>query len=188
MSAEDDVTGWLEAWRGGDAGARDRVFVRMYAELKRLARSALARHAGHATLQPTALLNEALLRLIEGAAPKLADRSHLASVVARAMRQCLIDRARARLADKRGAGQTVLPLELAVDLAGDDPRRLLELDALLQSLWQADARAAQVVELRVFAGLTIDETASAMDLHPSAVNRDWAHAREWLYEALDGAA
>jgi RNA polymerase sigma factor (TIGR02999 family) len=184
MSEDHDITGWLEEWRAGDVAARDRVFGHMYQALKRMARSALQRHDGHATLQPTALLNEALIKLIEGAAPQLDSREHFSSVVARAMRQILIDRARAHLADKRGAGQSALPLDLAVDIAGTDAVRLIELDNLLAQLWLDDARAAQVVELRVFAGLTIAQTAEVMAVHPSVVNREWAHAREWLHEQL----
>lgn len=186
MSEEQDITGWLEDWRAGDAAARDRVFSHMYQALKRMARGALQRHEGHATLQPTALLNEALIKLIEGAAPQLGSRGHFSSVVARAMRQILIDRARAQLADKRGAGQLTLQLDLAMDIAGADPVRLIELDNLLARLWLDDARAAQVVELRVFAGLTIAQTAEVMAVHPSVVNREWSHAREWLHEQLQG--
>lgn len=182
----DDITGWLRQWQDGDSQARDRVFASLYQELKRLARAALRHNDSHATLQPTALLHDALIKLIDARTPGVADRSHFLSVVARAMRQALIDRARARMADKRGAGQRPLPLAMAVEIAGDAPQRLIELDALLATLTALDAEAAQVVELRVFAGLTIAETALALGRHPSAINREWAHACSWLREQLDG--
>lgn len=178
-----EITSWLTQWLAGDAQARDRVFVAMYSELKRIARAALA-HQHHASMQATALLHDALLKLIQAKAPEVSDRGHFASVVARAMRQVLVDRARARLAQKRGPEQTAVPLELSVEIAGDQPDRLVELDQLLLRLSAVDLRAADVVELRVFAGLTIAETAKALEIHPSAVNREWANACVWLREHM----
>lgn len=187
----DDITGWIQAWQDGDAAARDRVFTRLYAELKRIAAGLLKQGDGHATLQPTALLNDALLKLTWSAqVPDAQDRSHFARIVARAMRQVLVDRARRRLADKRGAGATVLSLsEPALDVAMEaaSPAELVALDDALATLARLDPRAASVVELRVFAGLTIEETAQAMALHPSAVNREWAHASSWLKQQLVAA-
>ena len=181
--ATDEITSWLTQWLAGNDQARDRVFVAMYGELKRIARAALA-YQNHASMQPTALLHDALLKLIQASAPEVSDRGHFSSVVARAMRQVLVDRARHRLAQKRGPEQNVIPLELAVEIAGDQPQRLVELDILLEQLSKLDARAANVVELRIFAGLTINETAQALAIHPSAVNREWANACEWLREQL----
>ncbi|WP_313918714.1 ECF-type sigma factor [Tahibacter sp.] len=177
-----DITGWIRHWQDGDAQARDRVFARLYSELKRLAAVVLRSEAGHDTLQPTALLNDALIKLIEARqAPAAEDRGHFARIVARAMRQILVDRARRKLADKRGAGIVPESLDAGIDIpVMANPAELVALDDALATLATLDARAAAVVELRVFAGLTIDETAQAMNISPSSVNREWAHACAWL--------
>lgn len=179
---QDDITGWLGDWQQGDVLARDRVFARLYAELRRLAGAVLRSESGHDTLQPTALLNDALMKLIQARAPDVEDRGHFIRVVARAMRQILIDRARRKLADKRGGG--VVPESIDdVDVAGiGSPHELVALDDALSALAKLDPRAAAVVEMRVFAGFTIQETAQALAIHPSAVNREWAHASAWLRE------
>jgi RNA polymerase sigma factor (TIGR02999 family) len=176
----DDVTGWIREWQEGDAAARDRVFLRLYGELRRLAAAVLRSESGHETLQPTALLNDALMKLIQSRAPQAEDRGHFARIVARAMRQILIDRARRKLADKRGAGERPLSLDQHDAALSSSPADLVALDDALSQLGRFDARAAAVVELRVFGGLTIDETAQALAIHPSAVNREWAHATAWL--------
>jgi RNA polymerase sigma factor (TIGR02999 family) len=183
-SEQDDITGWLADWQQGDATARDRVFARLYAEMKRLAAAVLRSESGHATLQPTALLNDALMKLLQARAPDVEDRGHFVRVVARAMRQILIDRARRKLADKRGSGQVAESID-DIDVAGvGSPEEVVALDSALAMLATLDPRAAAVVEMRVFAGLTIDETAQALDIHPSAVNREWAQASAWLREHL----
>lgn len=185
QASTDDITGWIRDWQEGDALARDRVFTRLYAELKRLAAAVLRSESGHDTLQPTALLNDALIKLTLAArAPAADDRKHFARIVARAMRQVLVDRARRKLAEKRGAGVAPLPLEDHDAALTAAPTELLALDAALAELAKLDPRAASVVELRVFAGLTIDETAIALDIHPSAVNREWAFASAWLKQQL----
>jgi RNA polymerase sigma factor (TIGR02999 family) len=184
----DDITGWIRDWQHGDPAARDRVFTRLYTELKRLAAAVLRSESGHDTLQPTALLNDALIKLTLAArAPQADDRKHFARIVARAMRQVLVDRARRKLADKRGAGEAPLSLDEHDAALSANPADLIALDDALGTLAQLDARAASVVELRVFAGLTIDETAQALDIHPSSVNREWAHASAWLKQHLGAA-
>ncbi|UXI68283.1 ECF-type sigma factor [Tahibacter amnicola] len=184
----DDITAWIHDWQDGDAQARDRVFARLYLELKRLAAAVLRSESGHETLQPTALLNDALIKLTTAAsAPAAEDRKHFARIVARAMRQILVDRARRKLAEKRGGGEVAESLDgLEVAVAGT-PAELVALDDALATLARLDARAAAVVELRVFAGLTIDETAQALQISPSAVNREWAHASAWLKNDVFGA-
>lgn len=175
-----DITAWIADWQQGDANARDRVFTHLYPELRRLAAVVLRSNADHQTLEATALLNDALLKMIQARPPDADDRAHFARIVARAMRQILIDRVRRRLADKRGAGERMLSIE---DFDAPDigsPAELVALDDALQRLAKMDARAATVVELRVFVGLTIDETAAAMGLHAASVNREWAHACAWL--------
>ena len=177
-----DITGWIRDWQQGDALARDRVFAQLYAELKRLAAVVLRSESGHDTLQPTALLNDALIKLIEAQkAPAAEDRGHFARIVARAMRQILVDRARRKLADKRGAGVVPESLDAGLEIPlMANPAELVALDDALATLGELDPRAAAVVELRVFAGLTIDEAAQALDISPSSVNREWAHACAWL--------
>jgi RNA polymerase sigma factor (TIGR02999 family) len=176
----DDITRWIRDWQGGDAAARDRVFARLYGELRRLAAAVLRSESGHETMQPTALLNDALMKLIQARPAPAEDRGHFTRIVARAMRQILIDRARRKLADKRGGGERALSLEDHDAALSASPSDLVALDDALSALSRFDARAASVVELRVFGGLTIDETALALDIHPSAVNREWAHACAWL--------
>jgi RNA polymerase sigma factor (TIGR02999 family) len=176
----EDITSWIREWQEGDAAARDRVFTSLYAQLKRVAAAVLRSESAHDTLQPTALLNDALMKLIQSRPPAAEDRGHFVRIVARAMRQILIDRARRKLAEKRGAGERPLALDdqdVAVDGA---PAELVAIDDALSALGALDPRAAAVVELRVFGGLTIDETARALGIHPSAVNREWAHACAWL--------
>lgn len=176
----DDVTGWIRDWQDGDAAARDRVFTRLYNELRRLAAAVLRSESGHDTMQPTALLNDALMKLIQARPPQAEDRGHFARIVARAMRQILIDRARRKLADKRGSGEKPLSLEAHDAVVDASPADVVALDDALSSLARLDPRAAAVVELRVFGGLTIDETAQTLGIHPSSVNREWAHACAWL--------
>lgn len=182
MDEQADITGWIRNWQDGDALARDRVFGQLYHELKRLAAVVLRSEAGHDTLQPTALLNDALIKLIEARnAPAAEDRGHFVRIVARAMRQILVDRARRKLADKRGAGVVPESLDAGIDVPiMANPAELVALDDALATLAELDPRAASVVELRVFAGLTIDETAQALDISSSSVNREWAHACAWL--------
>ncbi len=181
----DDITNWIRDWQDGDAAARDRVFTRLYGELKRLAAAVLRSESGHDTLQPTALFNDALIKLTLAAqAPAADDRKHFARIVARAMRQVLVDRARRKLADKRGAGVAPASLDGCDVAFSANPEDLVALDSALATLARLDPRAASVVELRVFAGFTIEETAQALDIHPSAVNREWAHASAWLKQHL----
>lgn len=186
-AAIDNITAWLSDWQEGDAVARDRVFTRLYSEMKRMAAAVLRSESGHDTLQPTALLNDALMKFIQARAPDVADRGHFIRVVARAMRQILIDRARRKLAEKRGSGVVMESID-DIDVAGHgSPLELVALDDALSVLAELDPRAASVVEMRVFVGLTIEETAQALDIHPSAVNREWAHASAWLREHLGDA-
>lgn len=177
------ITEWMTAWRAGDDGARDRVVGALYQELRRLAAQQLRRErAGH-TLQATALVNEALLRLI-GSAPPAADRRHLLGIAGHAMREVLVDHARRREAAKRGGDVDKIPLEEAGEIALPADVDLLALDSALRRLEALDPDQVRVVELRYFVGLTIEETAQAMDLHPSAVNREWTAARAWLLAEL----
>lgn len=182
------VTEWLSAWREGDSAARDRLVEVMYPELRRLAGQAFRGERPDHTLQPTALVNEAWLRLSGSANPEGADRTHLLTVVARLMREILIDHARRRAATKRDGGNRV-DLE-GIDVADDAQKiDLIGLDDALMRLEQVDPVKARIVELRYFGGMSIDETAEAVALSPATVKRHWQAARIWLFNALgDGHA
>jgi RNA polymerase sigma factor (TIGR02999 family) len=178
---DDAFTVLLQRWQDGDAGAGETLLARVYAELRGLAALWL-RDSGGVTLQPTALVNEGLLKLL-GQVGQFESRAHFFGSAARAMRQVLVDAARRRQADKRGGGEAALTLG-AADAQGADPIDLLLLDDVLRQLEALDARQARIVELRYFVGLSIEETAAALELHPSSVNREWAMARAWLRRAL----
>jgi RNA polymerase sigma factor (TIGR02999 family) len=177
-----DLTSWLAAWRNGDRAAAERVFARVYDELRRMAAGLLSGGGGR-TLQPTALVNEAVLKLL-GSDPGFENRAHFFGAAARAMRQVLVDRARRHHADKRGGGQTLEALEAAAHIAVDDNAELIALDVALAKLDALDPPAVRLVELRYFAGLSIDEAAAVLGQHPSSTYRDWQHARAWLKKEL----
>ncbi|UXI67749.1 ECF-type sigma factor [Tahibacter amnicola] len=185
-SEVNDITSLLHEWQHGSDTARDQVFDRMYAELRRLARGVMRSHRDHDTLQPTALLNDALLKLLDAVPKELENRGHFVGIVATKMRQILIDRARARLCDKRGGGARPVSLD-DVQLATDDPVGLIALDTALNGLAVHDPEAARIVELRVFAGLTIEDTAAALDISPQRVSREWTYARTWLKQHMVAA-
>lgn len=156
-------------------------------EMRRIARRYLAREGQGHTLQPTALVNEVYLRLAAGAPPDGVGRSAFFACASRLMREVLVDHARARLASKRGGGRAQAPLEAATSVAaprGPDPEMLLALDAALSRLHRLDPRQARVVELRTFAGLTIDEIAVVLSISRASTERDWATARRFLAREL----
>ncbi len=183
MPGDDTQLADLLARWGDDEGARTALVSRVYTELRSMARSLLAEDGGP-TLQPTALVNEAFLRLLGPGNHAFEDRRHFMGAAARAMRQVLVDRLRQRMADKRDGGRRPLSLDHALDIAGVDNLELLELDQGLNQLAAHDERAARIVELRYFAGLTLQQTAALLDLHPATVSADWAHARAWLQRHL----
>ena len=181
-----DVTALLSALDGGDADAASALFPLVYAELREIARGRLASERPNHTLTPTALVHEAYLRLVGAATPRFAGTRHFLAIAAIAMRRILIDHARGALREKRGGGR--LAVTLPDDVPGEalDPAELLNLDAALERLAAVDAEMAQVVELRYFGGLTVEETAAAMALSPRGVNRHWTSARAWLRRELGG--
>ncbi|HQW63189.1 MAG TPA: sigma-70 family RNA polymerase sigma factor [Pseudomonadota bacterium] len=181
-----DVTAWLAALEGGERAAADALFPLVYAQLREIARGRLAGERSNHTLTPTALVHEAYLRLVGSATPRYAGTRHFLAIAAIAMRRILIDHARGVLRDKRGGGQ--FAVTLPDDLPGEtlDPAGLIELDAALERLAAHDAEMARVVELRYFGGLTVEETAEALDLAPRTVNRHWTAARAWLRRELGG--
>lgn len=181
----DDITSLLGDWRRGDLAARDRLVAVLYPELRALADRQLRGERANHTLQPTALVNEAYLRLSGLDQMDFQDRSHFVRMAARVMREVLVDHARRRMAAKRDGGHRVTLTGL--DIAADDGDiDALALDAALTRLEQIDADKARVVELRYFGGLTIEETAEAMASSPATVKRHWQSARAWLFDALAG--
>jgi len=179
-----EVTQLLRAWGAGNKAALDQLAPLVYREVHRLAERYMAGERHHHTLQPTALVNEAYLRLVNVRQAEWQDRVHFLAICARAMRQILVDHARARGTAKRGAGQ--VPLQLQETLAGGGSRQpnLLEVDEALRKLAAFDPRKSQVVELRFFGGLSVEEAAEVLKISLRTVQRDWKLARAWLYREL----
>jgi RNA polymerase sigma-70 factor (ECF subfamily) len=182
-----DVTQLLLEWRQGESGALDRLLPLVYAELRRIAHARMREEApGDHTFQTTALVHEAFVRLAGGAEVQWQDRVHFYAVCAQVMRRILIDQARQRRALKRGGHERVVP---SVDWQGAVPARdedLLALDQALDRLAKVDPRMGRVVELRYFAGLSVDETSEALGVSSKTVQRDWQVARNWLLRELEG--
>jgi len=177
-----EVTGLLRAWRDGDASADERLLERVYVTLRHIALGQLrGERAGH-TLQPTALVHEAYLRLMGQREVDWRDRGHFFGLAAVTMRRILVDYARRRRAKKRGAGEEIEPLSVATE-AGEVVD-LLDLDRVLDRFAERFPRQAKVVELRYFTGLEFEEVALALDLGLRTVKRDWSFARAWLRDAL----
>jgi RNA polymerase sigma factor (TIGR02999 family) len=182
-----DVTALLAAWGDGDREALDHLLPLVYGELKRLARSRMRGERGGHSLQTTALVNEAYLRLVDYRRVQARDRSHFLAIAAQAMRRILVERARARSAVKRDGGVAALTLQAAADEAGMRAGELVALEEALDRLAGFDARKARVVELKYFGGLTNDETAAALEISGATVEREWSAARAWLRSAIVGA-
>ncbi|HEY7636381.1 MAG TPA: sigma-70 family RNA polymerase sigma factor [Gemmatimonadales bacterium] len=181
-SRPSDVTRLLLEVSNGRAGAVDQLFPLVYAELRQLAARLLRGERKDHTLQPTALVHEAYLRLVDQRVGTWENRAHFLGVAAQAMRRILLDHARRRRAVKRDGGRVTLDEELA-EVTGPSVD-LLEVDAALERLAQLDARQSRVVELRFFGGLNVEETAAVLGVAPVTVKRDWAVARAWLHRAL----
>jgi RNA polymerase sigma factor (TIGR02999 family) len=184
--AQEEVTRVLIRAGAGDAGAAEDLLPLVYAELRGLAGGYMRREREGHTLDPTALVHEAYLRLVDQTRVDWRDRTHFFAVAATAMRRILINHARDRRRLKRGGGARRLSLsELTGDVPADDVQ-LLALDEALDRLQTLDARKARVVELRYFAGLGVDDTASLLDVSPATVKRDWEFSRAWLLRDLTG--
>jgi RNA polymerase sigma factor (TIGR02999 family) len=187
VNGDADITKLLKAWSGGDSEARDRLIPLVYKELRHLARYYRHKSGAGDTLQTTALVNEAYLRLVDTHDLAWRDRVHFFAVSAQLMRRILVDAARARAAAKRG-GEAKRANDLSPDQvpAPDSLRasELVALDDALTNLAQLDPRRAQVIELRVFGGLTMEEAGEVMGLSPQSVRRDWKLAKAWLLREL----
>lgn len=187
------ITQLLNSWSQGDSSALEQLSVTVYSELHRLARRNLARERGGHLLQPSALVNEAFVRLIGGAPVEWSSRAHFFAVSARHMRQILIDFARAQETNKRGHRAPHIQISEVLGAASGrneaaHPVDLIDLDVALQELSSLDARQAQVVELRYFGGLENSEIAAVLSISEPTVVRDWRVARAWLYSRLAPAA
>src|SRR3954465_15658089 len=186
--APPEITELLLAWSDGDESALERLVPLVHQELRRLARRQMAGEQQGHTLQTTALVNEAYLRLVDLRRMRWQDRSHFLGMSARLMRRILVDHARVRLAQKRGGSQHKVSLDEAASVAADRPVDLIALDDALAALAVVDPRKGQVVEMRFFGGLNIEETAEALNVSSETVKRDWKVAKAWLLRELDRRA
>jgi len=181
-----EITGILFRWSQGDEHALDSLTPLVYRDLRRLAARLLRDERSGHTLQPTALVNEAYLKLAGQAKVQWQNRTHFFAVAARAMRQILVDHARGHLRLKRGAGVTVLPLEEGLLFEPERSADLLALDEALNRLAAIDPRKTRVVELRFFGGLDNEEIAKVLEISPNTVMRDWNMAKAWLRREIEG--
>jgi RNA polymerase sigma factor (TIGR02999 family) len=185
-STRQAVTQLLGEWSNGDEGALGKLFPLVHPELHRLAHHYMSRErAGH-TLQTTAILNEAYLRLVDNTKPVWQGRTHFIAAAAQLMRRIMVDHARERHSIKRGGGALKVTLDEAALVTEARSEELLALDEALNELAVQDARKSQIVELRYFGGLTVKETAEFLKLSQRTVEREWTMAKAWLYRALSG--
>jgi RNA polymerase sigma factor (TIGR02999 family) len=175
-----DVTGLLVRWRTGDREALDALTPLVYDELRRLAKSYLRRERPDHTLDGTALVHEAYMRLVDQRNVEWRNRNHFFALAAELIRRILVDHARARIAAKRGGANVKLSLDEAFAPADEKDLNILALDDALVALGKADPQQSRIVELRYFAGLTIEETADVMEISPATVKRDWTTAKAFL--------
>jgi RNA polymerase sigma factor (TIGR02999 family) len=182
----DEVTQALIDWSRGDGAALDTLLPRVYEELHNLARRSLQRERPDHTLQTTALVHEAYLRLVDQRHVDLQHRAHFFAVAAQVMRRVLVDHARRHGAAKRGSGAMRLPLDEGAAQVPSLDLDLVALDAALERLVELDPRQGRVIELRFYGGLTIEETAAVLNVSPATVKNEWRSARAWLFNELCG--
>jgi RNA polymerase sigma-70 factor, ECF subfamily len=183
--AGDDISRLLRAWSDGDQSALEKLTPMVYAELHRLARRYMRRERPGHSLQTTALVNEAYMRLVDYERMQWQNRAHFFAVSAQVMRRILVEHAR-RHNLKRGGGIQHFSLEEAVVVGGDQDADLVALDDKMNALARIDPRKVQVVEMRFFGGLSVEETAEVLKISPVTVKRDWRAAKAWLYRELTG--
>ena len=179
-------TALLLAWGRGDQSAFDELVPLVHDELRRIARRHMRQERADHTLQATALVNEVFVRLIDGERVQWRNRAHFFALAARLMRRILVDSARAHGYQKRGGGAPVVSLDDALVVSPERSREIVALDDALQALAAIDPRKSQVVELRYFGGLSVEETAEALQVSRDTVLRDWRLARGWLLRELSG--
>jgi len=178
------VTELLVRWRKGDRQALDALIPLVYGELRRIAQHFLQREKPGHTLQSTALVHEAYVRMVGQNLPEWQSRAHFFGIAAQLMRQILVDHARARQAAKRGGDVFKLSLDESTAMPGQRDLDLIALDDALKSLTELDPQQSRIVELRYFAGLTIEDTSEVLGISPATVKRDWATARAWLQREM----
>ncbi|MGA8504677.1 MAG: sigma-70 family RNA polymerase sigma factor [Candidatus Sulfotelmatobacter sp.] len=183
-SRRGEVTGLLLEYAQGSQEAADKLILVVYEELKRLARHYMRRENPSHTLQTTALVHEAYLKLVRQNDVNWQSRAHFIGVAAQLMRRILIDHAKGRLREKRGGEQVVVPLNEALTFSPERSEEILKLDEALERLSKLDARQSRIVELRFFGGLSIEETAEFLGISPKTVKRDWTVAKTWLRSEL----
>jgi len=184
MASPHDVTALLGEWRRGNRGALDELVPHVYAELRRIADRQFRMERVNHTLQPTALINEVYLRLVDQRQVDWQNRAHFFGVAANVMRRILVDHARRHGASKRGDGVRCVSIDEAKDVAASNEMPILALDDALDRLEAVDAELARIVELRAFGGLTIEEAAHVLSVSPSTAKRDWRTAKAWLNREL----
>ena len=179
-----DITALLLAWRGGDEAALGRIVPLVQDELRKIARRCLRGEQADCSLQATALVNEAYLRLVDARLVNWQNRVHFLAMSARLMRRVLVDAGRARGSDKRGGNAVRVSLSEAVGRSDDVGRDVVALHDALEQLEQVDARKGRLVELRFFAGLSVEEAAMVLEISPQTAARDWTFAKAWLRKEL----
>jgi RNA polymerase sigma factor (TIGR02999 family) len=188
MAAVHDVTALLGEWSRGDRTALNQLLPLVYAELRQVASRHLRRERADHSLQPTALVHEVYLRLVDQRQGDWENRAHFFGVAAQVMRRILVDHARRHGASKRGSGVRCVAIDEAKDVAAANQIPILALDHALDGLEKVDAELARIVELRAFGGLTIDEAAQVLGVSPSTAKRDWRTAKAWLNRELGSGA
>ena len=183
-----EITELLQAWRQGDERALEKLTPQVYRELHRAAKRCMARERDGHTLQTTALINELYLRLSDLKLIDWQNRAHFIALCARQMRRILTDEARARQSHKRGGGAQPVSLDVALLVAPEASADLVAVDDALHRLAEVDERKSQVVEMRFFGGLSVEETAEVLKVSPETVARDWRLAKAWLLREISGAA
>jgi RNA polymerase sigma factor (TIGR02999 family) len=178
------ITGLLVSWRKGDKAALDQLMPLVYDELHRLAHRYMKRERPGQTLQTTALVNEAYLRLVDSKEIEWKDRAHFFAIAAQIMRHLLVDRARARRYVKRGSGGRQVTLDETAVISSERDLELLDLDEALNKLAAIDARKSRLVELRYFGGSSVEETAEVLGVSGITVKREWSKTKAWLYREL----
>jgi RNA polymerase sigma factor (TIGR02999 family) len=180
-----EITGLLRAWSGGDEEALANIVKLVYPELRDIARKCLSRERPNHTIQATALVHEAYLRLVDVKQIQWQDRAHFLAVGARVMRRILVDYARARDCAKREGSAQRAPLNDALFISSEPDPMVIHLHKALERLAEFDSRKAQVVEMRYFGGLTAEEIAAVLHISPQSVNRDWSLAKAWLVREMN---
>ncbi len=175
----------LAAWSSGDQSALNKMMPLVYSELHRIARRAWSQHPNNDTLQPTALINEAYLKLANAEDASFQDRCHFFAVACKAMRQILVNHAKSRLSGKRGGGLANVSLDDVQPAVHQEAAEIVALHEALEALQAVDPRKSTVVEMRYFGGLSVEETAEAMGISVATVKRDWRMARSWLIREIN---